>query len=141
MVNRLDDAAASIASLLEETAGLRDEVAADREERARMVRRLIALFITVAIALGGLLTLALMNRMLIEKQSELTQRVQECTTSGGRCFEESQRRSAQLVRDIVRQNAQVKYRLHVCARESTTSKEFTACVRVAYPDAIPSGKS
>lgn len=121
---------------------LTDEVRADRgrrEEEARAVaasqhrqnRIMVALLVIVALLVGGLLTMGLQNRarssqnaQILRETAVTSERIADCTTVGGTCYQQSAARTGQAVQMIVR--AQIY--LSGCQKIADTDAEVEQCV-------------
>lgn len=108
-LNNLGDAAVALSA----------EVRADREQRIvenellvsrqrRQNRRVIALLVVVALAVTSLVLLSVANRRLgvansklNEQNAQIVEQIRSCTTAGGKCYEQSQRRTGDIGRTII----------------------------------------
>lgn len=100
-------------------AALTDEVRADKDARAveqralvarqrKQNKRVMALLLAVVVATVALVLLSVANRRLGVANSELNEQnaqivdqIRSCTTEGGACYEESQKRTGDIARTIV----------------------------------------
>lgn len=131
-LNNLGDAAVALS----------DEVRADREQRVRENRRVIALLAVVAIAVVSLVLLSVANRRLgvansaLNRQNaQIVDQIRSCTTEGGECYEQSQKRTNAIGRTIILGGVYAQ----LCLRDDpdATDAQVEACVleRVAQTQA------
>lgn len=133
-VNNLGDAAA----------GLTEEIRSDREQRAaenaavmerqrKQNQRIMALLIVVAVLTAGLVAISIANRRLgvanasLNRQNaRIVERIESCTTVGGECYEQSQRRTGDVIGQIIRAGIYT----HLCLRDhpDATDRQVEACV-------------
>ncbi|MDP8971158.1 MAG: hypothetical protein M3N52_11830 [Actinomycetota bacterium] len=107
---------------------LATEVRADRLQRHRENRWIIALLVVLGLLVAGVSTIAVSNRTV-------TQRIESCTTAGGECYEHNRKRSRQVVTDIARMNIYI----HRCmwAHKQATDAQIEQCVAEKMAAATP----
>lgn len=139
MPERIERAVEYLGQLVEETQALskktrdlQDEVHADREERARAKRYAYLLGALVVTFVAGVFVLAVMNRILLTRQADLGAEIRDCTTVGGRCYEEAQRTNKNNVTEIGRRNVLANVEIVTCARKQDDAK-FRQCVMENLP--------
>jgi hypothetical protein len=110
------------------------EVHAEAEVTRRHNRRVTALLAVVALLVGGLVWLSLSNRRLgmanadLNKQnSQIVEQIRSCTTVGGACYEQGQRRTGDVAGELIRANIYIQ----LCLRDHPDSDEaqVEACVQ------------
>lgn len=81
---------------------------ADRQQRTRDNRRVLALLVIVAVAVASLVLLSFANRRLgvansrlNQQNAEIVEQIRSCTTEGGTCYEQSQKRTGAIGRTII----------------------------------------
>lgn len=91
----------SLTELLKESQALRSDVHAAESARRRAGRAILALLILLAlfVALVGVVTWQ--NNQLTQKVTETNERMADCTTPGGRCYEEGTHRTSSAIGDII----------------------------------------
>lgn len=117
--------------LMDEAHKLREVVEADNEQRKRENRRLLAVGVALVLILGAQLALLVQSRTrsieygkILETTSEAQQRIADCTTAGGKCYQEGQQRTGQVMRDLAKFNA---YAVE-CGRDlSRSDAQVEAC--------------
>lgn len=94
----------SLTELLAESQALRSDVHAAESARRRVGKVILALLAVLAlfVALVGVVTWQ--NRQLVEKVNETNSTMADCTTPGGKCYEESAKRTGNAIGDIIRAN-------------------------------------
>lgn len=129
------------APLRQLTSELVNVVTADGEQRRkesaqqRKATRLIAAAIVVAIVvLAGLAFLVVQDtqrraqsRDLVRQNAETSQRIADCTTAGGQCYEDGARRSGAAIAELIRAQAAVGR----CTVSEDTVAEYDLCVKRA----------
>lgn len=122
--------------LLSETVkGLRDEIVQDAERRRkeaeaeawRLRRRstfIVVWLVAAVLLLGGLFTVALQNRKINSQNGSIARRIADCTTSGGQCYEDGQRRTGTAIQEIILGNIYIQQ----CAKVTQTDAELEQCV-------------
>jgi hypothetical protein len=148
MLNNLGDAAGALA----------DEVRADKEQRAieseqraiesarlverqhRQNRRVLALLVAVAVLVAALTLMAVSNRLLNNQNKQIVERIESCTTAGGECYEESARRTGNVVATVIRADI---YTARCLAADPTASDAaIEKCVldRLKTPQPAPTAR-
>lgn len=126
--------------LTERTAGLQVEIRMDRFERRRTRILAAGAAILFAFLIVAMLSLAGLNRQSLNDIRELNKDLNDCTVAGGQCFEESQARQVEAVRQIARDNAQTNVQIVSCAQTNRTAEAFRACVEQKRPDLFPDAR-
>jgi hypothetical protein len=110
------------------------EVHAEAEVTRRHNRRVTALMAIVALLVGGLVWLSVSNRRLgvanagLNRQNaQIIEQIRSCTTVGGACYEEGQRRTGDVAGNLVRAEIYIQ----LCLRDHPDSDEaqIEACVQ------------
>ena len=109
-LNNLGDAARELAGEVRSDRAHREEVA--REESKRQKRRSViitTLLGLVAILVFALLTIVVQNRarsnenaQILRQTAQTSQRIADCTTAGGTCYEQSNARASDFGQMIIR---------------------------------------
>jgi hypothetical protein len=131
-------------ALTAEAASLRQAVEAANARGARKDMVLTILGVVAVALIAGLTTIAVQLNVAIGQATETSKRVADCTTAGGKCYAEGQKRTGAAVGDIS------KTQLYIveCARAlpvdkyppgPTFDKLFEECVkgRLRPPQATP----
>jgi hypothetical protein len=120
--------------LLEESRRLRADVVARSETQRKFTRMALAAVVVTIMLLGIQLTILLQNRRtsaetraVIRENASTSQQIADCTTAGGRCFEEGSKRSAERTQGQIRAQTEIA----VCQRFSTTEDQLRKCVSSA----------
>lgn len=126
-------------ALAEESNKLADEVRQDRAERRRSRRLAVVVTVVVFAFTAAMLAVGLMNRVLLTRQADLNEKIQDCTNIGGVCYQEDQARDRAVIEQIGRANARANVQIVACARDHPQSdRAFRMCVerfvRGAYPE-------
>lgn len=132
-----------IAPLVEEAHQLRAVVQADGAQRRRESRQMMAIVVVALLMVAGLGVLILQDRQrraqnaqILRQNAETSRQIADCTTAGGKCYEQSQRRSAAIVGNMVESNLLIAR----CAKSTSTAEALDACVAagLAKPRPAPS---
>lgn len=127
---------------------LTDEVRTDRDQRAaesaalierqrKQNQRIMALLVVVTILVGSLVTISVANRKLgiansqLNKQNALiVQRIDDCTTPGKPCYEQSRKRTGEAAALIIQGSVRGSVYAQICLRNNprATDEEIEACV-------------
>lgn len=110
-------------------AAARDLAAETRAERLAQRRRdrlVVALLALVALLVASLVMLALVNRRTNTQNRQIIQQIGDCTTAGGTCYEDGQRRTGDAIAELVRAQLLVEACAQVPAND--TAAELERCV-------------
>ena len=126
--------AALLREVLDESKRMRADAQA-KEARQRRTNQLVAggIVVLLVLVLGNLILLlqsrqrGIDSRRLIATTASTSQRIADCTTKGGRCYEEGSRRQADAIRQLI--DAQTE--IAVCQRRADSEAALRACVRSA----------
>ncbi len=88
--------------IIEESRGLRGDVRQAERARRKASAFNLAVLIVLAVALLAVAGLGWQNNQLAERQNETNRRMADCTTPGGRCYEESRARTSGAIATVVR---------------------------------------
>lgn len=91
----------SLADLVKESQALRTDVHGAEEARRRATAVNLGLLGLLVLFVGLLLVVSWQNNQLIEKVNETNSIMADCTTPGGRCYEQGQQRVSGAINDIV----------------------------------------
>lgn len=94
--------AESLTDLITESRALRSDVHGAERARRRAGIINLAMLAAIVLAVAGLAVVTWQNNQLTNRVSETNFRMADCTTPGGRCYEESRRRTGQAIEDIIR---------------------------------------
>lgn len=110
----VDELKRSLADLIEESQALRTDVksadktrAQENEVRRKENRINLALIGMLAIFVLMVLGVAWQNNQIASSTADTNRRIADCTTAGGQCYEDGQRRTAVIVGDITRASVYV----------------------------------
>jgi type II secretory pathway pseudopilin PulG len=128
-----------LSALLEESRQLRADTR-ERERRQRRTNQLtVAGIVVVLLMLGVLLIILVQNqqratvsRALLRDNVSTSAQIADCTTAGGKCYEQGQRRSAEAVQQLI--NADVV--IARCARSTDTDTQLQRCVDAGFADLL-----
>lgn len=137
-------ARSTIAEMLEP---FQQEAAATRvavEDRLRVLRRIamwLAAFVGVTVLLVALVLVILIQnrstsaraRASIHANAELSAQIADCTSVGGKCYEQSQARLRSSIALLVTSNRVIAK----CARSTDTDDAFDACVDKSLAEVTP----
>jgi Tfp pilus assembly protein PilN len=120
-----------LTALLGESQRLRADVR-DRERRQRRLMGLIAATVVVCLVLVTSVMVLLVQsrqrgndtRALLRTNAATNERIADCTTVGGKCYEEGSKRSAAFIQLLLQGQKQIA----LCRSESDTSAELEKCI-------------
>lgn len=138
------EARADVAELLSalggHVGGLTEAVAAEGRRRNREMKRLMAVAVVLLLALVMNLTLlvqsrqrGLQTRELIRNTESASQTIADCTTIGGKCYEQSQQNLRATINQLIQSNVYIAE----CARSTETDAELEACVSKRLAELAP----
>lgn len=150
------DPAVLLTALIRESQELREDVAArekrqrqetaEREARQRKVMMLLGLAVLVALVMIGSVMVLLVQsrqrgndtRALLRTNAATNQRIADCTTQGGQCYEQGARRSGELISELIRRLLLAQKDIAVCRAqtENGTVAELQACIDTALKPII-----
>lgn len=120
----------SLLALIEESRQLRADVRAKAETQRRTALVALAGVVVALLMLVAQLTILVQNRQrsnetraLIQDNSSTSQQIADCTTAGGKCYEEGTKRSAALIGGLLAAVEEIA----VCNKASDTAAEARAC--------------
>lgn len=116
----LSDAINNLADLARELA---EEVRNDRRDRRRATRWLLGLSTVAVLLLVGLGVLGVQT-------AQLATRIEDCTTAGGRCYEDGRSRTRDAVGQIIDGGTRAVVFTHLCMRDHPEARDaqIEACV-------------
>ncbi len=119
-----------LANIIEESRGLRGDVRAAEAARRRATRFNLAILAILGVGLLGVAALGWQNNQLAQQQRETNRRMADCTTPGGRCYEEGRTRTEGAVSAVVRISVYVSQcgRLYPGESGPEYDKKLQACV-------------
>lgn len=91
----------SLAELIEESQRLRLDVQNDMESRRRATKVAVALLGLLSLFTALMLVLAWQNNQVLDEVNRTGDTVADCTTAGGKCYEEGRARTGQAIQDIL----------------------------------------
>lgn len=103
----------SLAALIEESRQLRLDVADESARNRRANRRTAIVAALFGLMLVGVLVVAYQNNTIARQTADTNQRMADCTTPGGHCYDEGKTRTGQAIGDIIRATIYMAE----CARE------------------------
>ena len=126
-----------LAPLIEEARGLREAVHDDNVQRRRELRRVLVVGVILSVMMLLMLGLfwqnqqrAQQSRQVIRQSADTSQRIADCTTPGGQCYEQGSKRTAGAV------NAILYIDVCVARNPQASLDELRACAaKVAAEDA------
>lgn len=128
-VVKLGEAATGLA---EEVRGDREqraiESAADRIERKRVQRRQTTLLVVIGVLVAFLAGLSVSNRLLGNQNRSIIATIDSCTNANGKCAQEGQKRTAEVLAELVRRMTQANVEVIACDREEPTDAGYRSCV-------------
>lgn len=92
----------SLATLVAESQALRNDVAQAEQARKRATAINISVLGVVAVFTALLLAIGYQNNQLVKRTDETNRRVADCTTAGGRCYEQGRARTHEAIEDVLR---------------------------------------
>lgn len=118
-------------ALLGESQRLRADVR-ERERRQRRLMGLIAAATVICLILVISVTVLLVQsrqrgndtRALLRTNAATSQQIADCTTAGGKCYEEGTKRSAALIQLLLQGQKQIA----LCRADSDTREELEKCI-------------
>jgi len=121
--------------LLNALLGESQRLRADVRERERRQRRLMAVIgigvVLCLVLVGGVMVLLVQGRQrgndtraLLRTNAATNERIADCTTVGGKCYEEGTKRSAAFIQLLLQGQKQIA----LCRSESDTSTELEKCI-------------
>lgn len=127
-------------ALLSESQRLRADVR-ERERRQRRLMALIAAAVVVCLVLvTSVVVLLVQNRQrgndtrtLLRASIATNERIADCTTAGGKCYEEGGKRSAALIQLLLQSQKQIA----LCQASTDTRNELEKCIDEALEAMTP----
>ncbi|HEU4542988.1 MAG TPA: hypothetical protein VFR23_17795 [Jiangellaceae bacterium] len=119
--------AAALAALVEELRLLRGDVQVEAARRQK-VSRITAVFIALLLVIcGAVLVVGFQNHQLGKQNRNIGDQIADCTTAGGKCYEEGRRRSANNLDILILSGVYAQ----TCrdTRGVDTDAEVVACVK------------
>lgn len=118
-------------SLLTESQRLRTDVR-ERERRQRRLMGLIAAAVVICVVLVTSVVVLLVQsrqrgndtRALLRTNTATSQQIADCTTAGGKCYQEGARRSAEAIGLLLQGQKQIA----LCRADSDTRDELEKCI-------------
>ncbi len=123
--------------IIAESKGLRGDVRDAERARRKANRFALAVLVVLAAALAGVAVLGWQNNQLAQRQNETNRRMADCTTPGGRCYEEGRARTAGAVGAVVQISVFVSQcgRLYPGASGPAYDAKLEACVQQRLAEA------
>lgn len=97
----LVDLSGSLTNLGQDVRGLRDDVQQAEARRRRGNKLIAAGLIVVLLAVTMLSVVTVQNRQVLDSTSQTNATMADCTTPGGKCYEESRRRTGEAINNIL----------------------------------------
>ncbi len=107
-----DNLRASLSALIEESQALRGDVRSAEDARKRASHINLGLLGLLILFVGLLVAIGWQGNEAIQANRETNRRMADCTTPGGKCYEEGRQRSNAAIQDILR----VSIYMSECAR-------------------------
>lgn len=114
-----------------EAEATRSAIELHENNRRKQLRWGLAIMACMAVIMGMVLGILLQNRQKSEQSREilrrngvLSQQIADCTTAGGKCYEEGAKRSGQAVGQLIAAIEEIA----VCDKVSGSGVEVRACV-------------
>jgi hypothetical protein len=114
-----------------EAEATRQAIHVHENNRRRQNRWALAIIAVMAVVLAMVLVILLQNRQksnqsrqILRNNAVLSEQIADCTTAGGKCYEEGRKQSATAVQQLIRSNLVIA----VCARDTTTDAGLMRCV-------------
>lgn len=130
-----------LSALLGESQRLRADVR-ERERRQRRLMAVIGIGVVLCLVLvGGVMVLLVQGRQrgndtrsLLRTNAVTNERIADCTTAGGKCYEEGVKRSAAFIQLLLQGQKQIA----LCRSKSDTTTELEKCIDKALaPMTVP----
>lgn len=120
----------SLTDLIHESQALRSDVHSAEQARRRASQINLALLGMLGLFVGLLIAVTWQNNQLARQVSNTNQRMADCTTSGGKCYDEGRKRSQSAIQDILRVNIYMAEcaRLHPGESGADFDKALEACI-------------
>ncbi len=87
--------------VIAQSKGLRSDVREAERARRKAATFTLAVLVALSVALVGVAVLGWQNNQLAERQTETNRRMADCTTPGGKCYEEGRARTAGAIAAVV----------------------------------------
>lgn len=91
----------SLASLIDESQALRKDIHGAEEARRRANQINLALLGLLILFVGLLVAIGWQGNEAIDQARETNAAIADCTTPGGKCYEDSRKRAAEFTQDII----------------------------------------
>lgn len=127
----------SLADLIKESQALRTDVHSAEQARRRATAVNLGLLGLLALFVGLLLVVSWQNNRLIEKVDKTNSLMADCTTPGGKCYEDGRRRTSAAISDIVWASVYMSQCARLYPDESGPlyDRKLEACVTKRLQDA------
>lgn len=89
-------------ALVAESKALRTDLRAKEAARRREIRTLIGVMTILAVFMLLVLTIAWQNNQVVKQTHENGEKIADCTTAGGKCYEDGKARTGAAIADILR---------------------------------------
>lgn len=133
-INSLGGAAAALADEVRSDRAERQAAAeADRAERRLNQRRQNWLLVIIGVLVAALFGLSVYSRLLGNQTRSVISTIESCTNAEGECAKESQKRTAQVIGQLVGAVVEVQ----ACGLGQPTVAEYRACVDKALAGLAP----
>lgn len=131
--------AGHLEKIIAESKGLRGDVRDAERARRRAGRFNLAVLAVLAVSLMAVAGLGWQNNQLAQRQDETNRRMADCTTPGGRCYEEGRARTSGAIAAVVRISVYVSQcgRLYPGESGPEYDKKLDACVAAKLAAATP----
>lgn len=131
----------SLADLIAESQALRKDVKTAEDARRRATAVNLALMGLLTLFVGLLLVVGYQNNQVIHKVNVTNQQLADCTTPGGKCYQQGQVRTGQAISDVIRAEIFMAQCARLYPNESGDAydRKLEACVfaRLAGPTGRP----
>lgn len=91
----------SLAELVAESQALRTDVHAAEQARTKATRLNLMVLVALCVPILLLLALGWQNNQLARELHDTNERIADCTTVGGHCYEEGRKRTGSAIQDVI----------------------------------------
>lgn len=125
--------------IIQESKALRGDVRQAERARRKAAAFNLAVLVVLAVALLAVGALGWQNNKLAQRQDETNRRIADCSTPGGRCYEEGRTRTSGAIAAVVRISVYVSQcgRLYPGESGPEYDKKLDACVAAKLAAATP----
>lgn len=122
-----------------EAAATRTAIDVHEMNRRRQNRWALAIISVMAVILLMVLGILLQNRQksdqsrqILRNNAVVSQQIADCTTAGGKCYEQGRKQSAAAIQQLIQSNVIVA----ACARSTSTDAELNRCVEAKVAELL-----